>query len=398
MGHETSNPKRDASRRLFDSSFAVICLLLSSLVAVILVVMIVGIFYQGAGWLSPTFMTHGHRENVPEQSGIWQALVGSFVICVICAAFAIPVGIGTAVFLEEFKPRNSLLKWFHGVVQINISNLAGVPSIVYGILGVTAFVYMFGWFGVIQTDSPPNLEFGIEYRYQVKTLGGEYVTFACDDKTVQTTEIRESITAENKDGKPFELKVLAKGTPRPKEKAELNQAVFEGKSASITSRKKFYYMHLPFHKSVLAAGLTLALVILPIVIIASQEALRAVPNSLREAAFGLGATQWQVVRGTVIPSATPGIMTGAILAMSRAIGEAAPLIAVMGATISTTLGLTNMMDQSPTLPVIIYRWAQDDNRDYEGLSAAAIIVLLALLLVMNSVAVLIRYRAEKNKG
>jgi phosphate transport system permease protein len=144
--------------------------------------------------------------------------------------------------------------------------------------------------------------------------------------------------------------------------------------------------------------LTLALVILPIVIIACQEALRAVPNSLREAAYGMGATQWQVVRRTVLPAATPGIMTGAILSMSRAMGEAAPVLAVMGGVLSTTLNLRSLMDASPMLPVTIYRWAQDDNPAYEGLAAAAIIVLLLFLLVMNAAAIVIRYRSEKGKG
>jgi phosphate transport system permease protein len=157
-------------------------------------------------------------------------------------------------------------------------------------------------------------------------------------------------------------------------------------------------MHLPFSKSVLSAGLTLALVILPIVIIASQEAIRGVPATLREAAFGMGATRWQVVRGAVLPSATPGIMTGAILAMSRAIGEAAPLLAVMGGVLGTTNQLSSLMDKTPALPVTIFKWASDENQGFEHLSAAAIIVLLAFLLLMNSVAILIRYRFEKKLG
>jgi phosphate transport system permease protein len=139
----------------------------------------------------------------------------------------------------------------------------------------------------------------------------------------------------------------------------------------------------------------LALVILPIVIIASQEAIRAVPSSLREAAYGLGANKWQVVSTTVLPSALPGIMTGAILAMSRAIGEAAPLLAVMGGVISTTNSLGNLMDKSPVLPVTIYRWAQDENPAFENLAAAAIIVLLVFLLLMNSIAIFVRNRAER---
>jgi phosphate transport system permease protein len=257
---------------------------------------------------------------------------------------------------------------------------------------------MFGFFGVIKTDQPSAYEVGIRYLYQVKTLGGEYVTLPCDDKFQTFYEIQEPVTATDELGNEFQLNVLQPGAPRPKEQSQLNQTVIAGRKASIIQRKEPFHFRLPFHKSVLSAGLTLALVILPIVIIASQEALRSVPDSLREAAFGLGATQWQVVRGSVLPAATPGIMTGAILAMSRAVGEAAPLLAVMGGVLSTTLGLTNLMDVTPTLPVTIYSWAQDDNKDFEGLSAAAIIVLLGLLLLMNSVAIYIRYRAEKVRG
>ncbi len=390
--------KRDRSRRWFDSGFSITCLLIASLVVVILVCLISGILWQGAPWLRPSFLWNAHHENQPNESGIGQAIIGSGMVCLICGMFALPIGIGTAIFLEEFRPRNRWLKWFHNLVQLNISNLAGVPSIVYGILGVTAFVYMFGVFGKIQTDRPSDYEIGIHYMYQIKTIGGDYVTFPCEDKFQTLYSVDRPLMVTNAKGETFELNVLPKGASRPSDDGLRSRSVFAGKNASITSQKEFYHMQLPFHKSALAAGLTLALVILPIVIIASQEALRAVPNSLREAAFGMGATRWQVVRGTVIPSATPGIMTGAILAMSRAIGEAAPVLAVMGGVLSSTLGLTNLMDSTPTLPVTIYRWAQDDNRAFEGLSAAAIIVLLLFLLVMNSAAVLIRYRAEKNKG
>ena len=130
-------------------------------------------------------------------------------------------------------------------------------------------------------------------------------------------------------------------------------------------------------------------------IISSQEAIRAVPRSIREAAYGMGATRWQVVRKTVLPAATPGIMTGAILSMSRAIGEAAPVLAVMGGVLGTTTGIQSLMDQTPVLPVTIYRWAGDENPGFENASSAAIIVLLLVLLIMNSVAILIRNRYEK---
>ena len=150
---------------------------------------------------------------------------------------------------------------------------------------------------------------------------------------------------------------------------------------------------MPFGKSVLAASLTLALVILPIVIIAAQEAIRAVPNSLREAAFGMGTTRWQMIRETVLPSATPGMMTGAILSMSRAIGEAAPILVIMGAIKADAY--TNLMEKTTTMPVLIYGMASHSNNGYEPLAAAAIIILLVVLLLINSLAVFVRYRAEK---
>ncbi|MCA9132026.1 MAG: phosphate ABC transporter permease PstA [Planctomycetales bacterium] len=397
MSRELANPNRDRKRKLLDSGFAIVCLLVASTAIVVLLALVLGILVKGGGWLSWDFLFQGHQEDLPRQSGIGQAIVGSLVTCLICGLCALPIGVGAAILLEEFQPRSRYLKWFHAVVQLNITNLAGVPSIVYGILGVTAFVYMFGLFGRIQTDNPSAYEFGTRYLYQVKTLGGDYVTFPCSDKTQALFPIEAPLQVQNEQGELFELQVLEKGT-RPSDLALQKRAVFQGKAASITQRNRFYYLHLPFHKSVLAAGLTLALVILPIIIIASQEALRAVPDSLRESAFGLGATRWQVVRGTVLPAATPGIMTGAILAMSRAIGEAAPLLAVMGGVLSTTAGLTNLMDATPTMPVTIYRWAQDDNPDFEHLAAAAIIVLLLFLLLMNSLAIFIRYRSEQHKG
>ncbi|MEP0344692.1 PstA family ABC transporter permease, partial [Rhodopirellula bahusiensis] len=149
---------------------------------------------------------------------------------------------------------------------------------------------------------------------------------------------------------------------------------------------------LPFGKSFLAAGLTLSLVILPIVIIASQEALRGVAPSLREASFGLGSTKWQTVRHVSLPAAMPGIMTGAILAMGRAIGEAAPILVVLGAAVAKNSGPQNLMDNVVTMPVLIFNWAGRQQAAYQELAAAAIIVLLAVLLLMNSAAIYLRQK------
>ncbi|MFK7767424.1 MAG: PstA family ABC transporter permease [Mariniblastus sp.] len=472
----------DSKRKMFNSSFSVICLLVSSLAVVVLTTLLFSIFVTGGNWLNFEFLIASHRENNPEESGIGQAIIGSLVICGICGLVALPIGVGTAIFLEEFQPRNRFLRMFHGLVQLNINNLAGVPSIVYGILGLTAFVYMFGAFTPIRVNSQPDHEIGASYSYQTKTLGGSYVKFPATASIQPTYELQASVnavrsngdsfklyvvsradaetipdSAQSKyairgtkaqlieqgekqfyeaqtlsgetilfkakptyrqlakilkpimvtgpDGETFELNVLSRTDPTPTDEAIKARSVFadspdpkKRSSASIFRENSFFHMHLPFSKSVLSAGLTLALVILPIVIIASQEAIRGVPATLREAAFGMGATRWQVVRGAVLPSATPGIMTGAILAMSRAVGEAAPLLAVMGGVLGTTNQLSSLMDKTPVLPVTIFKWAGDENQGFENLSAAAIIVLLAILLLLNSVAILIRYRYEKRLG
>ena len=307
------NPKSEASRKKRSSTFAVVCLLIASLAVVILVTLIGSIVSSGGNWLSWELLTGVHREDNPEGSGIGQAIIGSLALCLICGLVALPVGIGTALFLEEFKPTNRFIGWLHGLVQLNINNLAGVPSIVYGILGLTAFVYMFGLIEPIQANNPPSIEIGAEYFYQTKTLGGKWVNFPAEDPEQTVIKIYEPVDVTMPSGEVVTLNVLPKSADSPTDDAVRDVSVFEGANASTFRRNSPIHFHLPFSKSILSAGLTLALVILPIVIIASQEALRAVPDSLREASLGLGATRWQTVRGTVLPAAVPGIMTGAIL-------------------------------------------------------------------------------------
>lgn len=399
MDNFYTTPRSEANRKTKNKYFSSICLLVCALVVLTLVTLLSSIFVTGGSWLSWEFLFAGHLEDNPQESGIWQAIIGSIAMCVLCALCALPIGIGTAIFLEEFQPRNKILRALHWLVQLNINNLAGVPSIVYGILGVTAFVYMFSYFPSITPNDPPEYEVGADYRYQMKTLGGDFVNFPCPDKNEKEFRITEPLEAVNSRGETFMLNVVPARSKAPKnDPVLLNQTVVKGKRPSAYAQKSFFYFHLPFGKTVLSAGLTLGLVILPIVIIASQEALRAVPASLREAALGMGATKWEAVREVVLPAATPGFMTGAILAMSRAVGEAAPVLAVMGGVLVTTNGLTNLMAKTPVLPVTIYKWAGDENVGFEHLAAAAIIVLLVLLLVMNSVAILIRSRYEKMLG
>jgi phosphate transport system permease protein len=204
------------------------------------------------------------------------------------AIFTVPVGVGAAVYLEEYAPKNRLTT----LIEINISNLAGVPSIVYGLLGLAIFVQF-----------------------------------------------------------------------------------------------------LALDRTLLAGALTLALLILPIVILASREAIRAVPSSHRDAAYALGATQWEVTRRVVLPSAVPGILTGAILAMSRAIGEAAPVLAI-SALVFITFVPTSPLDRFTVLPIQIFNWTSRPQDDFRGLAAAGIIVLLVILLSMNAVAIYLRNRFQ----
>jgi phosphate transport system permease protein len=205
------------------------------------------------------------------------------------ALFAVPIGLGAAIYLEEYAPRN----WLTRVIQTNIANLAGVPSIVYGLLGLALFVRA-----------------------------------------------------------------------------------------------------LELERSVLAGSLTMALLVLPIIIIASQEALRAVPSSIREASYAVGATRAQTVFYQVVPSALPGMMTGIILALSRAIGETAPLI-MIGALLFVPFTPSGPMDRFTVLPIQIFNWASRPQEAFQENAAAAIIVLLAVLLTMNSIAIIVRNRFQR---
>jgi phosphate transport system permease protein len=226
----------------------------------------------------------------PEIAGLNSALWGTVWVICITALFAFPIGTASAIYLEEYGPKNRLTR----LLQLNISNLAGVPSVVYGLLGLGIFAEM-----------------------------------------------------------------------------------------------------LSLGRSVITGGLTMALLILPIIIIASQEAIRAVPPSLREAGYGLGATKWQVTWHHVLPSALPGILTGTILAVSRAIGEAAPLL-VAGASGFLLFKPDGLESSYTTLPIQIFNWTSRPQAEFRQLAAAGIIVLLAVLLVMNSIAIIVRQRASRN--
>jgi len=306
-----SAPRSAAGRLLANRAFLVTCLLATNVAMLVLAVLLISIFWQGWDTLSWKFIT-SFASRKPSEAGILAPLMGSVWVCSICGLVALPLGVGTAVFLEEFARKSR----FTRIVQTNIMNLAGVPSIVYGILGLTAFARMFGALG---------------------------------------TNVDEAITLGNEES--------------------------------------LLFLRLPFGSSVLAGGLTLMLVILPVVIISTQEALRAVPGSLRSGAFALGATRWQTVWGITLPAAIPGIMTGAILSMSRAIGEAAPIL-VLGAPLLVLETPTNLMSDFTVLPMQVFNWMKRSKASFQEIAAAAIIVQLAVLMSFNAFAILVRQRLQ----
>jgi phosphate transport system permease protein len=247
--------------------------------------LLIDVLRDGLPWLDWQFVSSFDSRN-PEAAGILSALVGSIYIVFITIAAALPIGVATAIYLEEYAPRN----WLTRFIEINIQNLAGVPSIIFGLLG---------------------------------------------------------------------LQIIAR--------------------------------FLGLGRGVLTGGLTMALLVLPLVIVSSREAIRGVPPSLRQASLALGATRWQTVRHHVLPYAFSGILTGNIFAASTAIGETAPLI-VIGALTYVPFLPRNPSDIFTAMPIQIYNWVSQPGDDYLGLSAAGILLLLAVLLVLNSTAIYLRQR------
>lgn len=598
--------RSSASRNRRNRYFQVLCLCATGLAIVILAVLLLSILTQGAGSLSLDFLTSPSSSN-PEVAGVSTALVGTIIICLICAVSAIPLGVGTAVLIEEFQPTHPLLVRLHEIIETNIRNLAGVPSIVYGLLGIGAFVYMFNIFGPINNgdyaigqtwydqyvdatgqqlfrpldsaDAPrvPLYEqAGLQARAEVWrteadpetgeetasiVVGGEDKLLKCElalndekqwllrivsaapgvqhftdrDNPVQPgDEVRFNpyydetlgrhfyssfevvgvrgqslqlaggpvttlLDAKDGSGKPVDYELVSRESLQPEKtrveaqleafgetireqmrryrvregegedetfytrypaggeeaavRAIVDQAVAQypfdqetlddlrprlteqllaldgatsaktrlernrfikvvtetelrkrlggkvlrGQNPTRVDTKAWYHFALPLGRGVLAGGLTLMLVILPIVIVASQEALRAVPGSYRQGALALGATKWQSVSKTALPAAIPGICTGTILAISRAIGEAAPIL-VIGAAGYVSRNPEHLMDGFSAMPVTIFQWTREPGEAFRDIAAAGIIVLLAVLLSFNALAIYIRQRAGRHQS
>jgi phosphate transport system permease protein len=246
---------------------------------------------DGVSVLSWDFITSFPSRVIPANSGIESAIVGTIYLMIICAALVIPLGVMTAVYLEEYADGN---RWYNRLIEVNIQNLAGVPSVVYGILG---------------------------------------------------------------------LAFIVRGP-------------------------------LSMGPVLLAGGITLALLVLPVVIIVAREAIRAVPPSIREGSLALGATQWQTIWKQVLPGSIAGITTGVILALSRAIGETAPLL-VVGAGVSLRFNPEGLDSSFTALPIQIFSWTQESQQEFVTRAAGAICVLMIILLLMNSVAIWLRNRYEQ---
>lgn len=378
------------NRRHWDSFFHIFCIVVASTSILILAVLLVSILYQGATSINWNFLTH-YGEPDPSKAGLGPALWGTIWVCLVCGAFALPIGVATAIFLEEFQPRQLWLRKFHSFVQLNINNLAGVPSVVYGILGLTVFVTMAGLFG---SPADPAVSVGVKYYDQFFTAGDKALRVPITSPSTPLTIAEPGMQALNADNEWIEPLVVRSRRELPRDPEARQYALIAGRKAGRNSEGSWYYFRLPFGRSVLAGALTLMLVILPIVIISAQESLRGVPGSLREAGLGMGATQWQVVRNVTLPAAIPGIMTGSILAMSRAIGEAAPVLILAGA-IFITNNPANLMDDFTVLPLQIFDWASRPQKEFHDLAAGGIIVLLGILFLFNIAAVWIRHSTQK---
>ena len=293
--------KKVARNKRFDGLFAIIGLLATLIGMITLAALILDLATAGLSRLSPQFFT-SFPSRFPAQAGILSAWVGTCLIMLVTAATAVPMGVAAGVYLEEYAPKN----WLTALIEINIANLAGVPSIVYGLMALGLFVYQ-----------------------------------------------------------------------------------------------------LKLGQSILSAGLTLALLILPIVIVATREALRAVPSSMREAAYALGATKWQTTRDHILPYSMGGVLTGVIIALSRAIGESAPLITIGALTFIAFLPDSPLKAEFPfisfewlfspfsAMPIQMFNWVSRPQQEFHLNAAATGLVLMVMTLIMNGIAIYFRYRFRK---
>jgi phosphate transport system permease protein len=378
-------------KRLFvNTLFKNVCFAVACLSIVLLVIILAAIFYMGYETLSLKFLLSPPSPDAAT-AGMFPAIMGSVWLLVLVMVLALPAGVATAIALEEFGPKKRFFRYVHSVLQANITNLAGVPSVVYGIIGLTLFVSMFQVFG---NEKKPAFELGIRYFDQFYSDADQIFLVPVPSSDSPETVPRHAMTAYTPDMETVEIQVIGENADWPKEPTVSDCTLRESAIPGRIHERNWYYFRIPFGRGVLSGALTLMLVILPIIITASQEALRAVPYSLREAAWGMGATRWQTVMKITLPCAVPGIMTGTILALSRAIGEAAPLLMIAGIVFISNPP-RNIMDDFTAMPLQIYNWAQRPQAEFHHIAASGIVVLLAVLLFFNAIAVYIRHKFQK---
>jgi len=293
VGSEEANFKPNMSARYgFDRAFTILVTVAALVGVAVLAVLLVDVTLDGSSRLSMNFLTSFPSQIFPENGGIYPALIGSLWLLVLTGLISVPLGLGAAVYLEEYATDTRVNR----IIEVNISNLAGVPSIIYGLLGLGIFVQLLA-----------------------PVTGG---------------------------------------------------------------------------KSVLSGALTLSLLILPVIIVATREALRAIPRAIREGGYALGATKWEVIRSHLLPMALPGALTGIILALSRAIGEAAPIL-VVGVALYQTYSTTGPFDGYMALPTQIYDWISRPQQIFQDSAAAGIVVVMVVLLIANSAAIVLRNRFQR---
>lgn len=386
--------RRDVNKRHRNEKlFRQFCLVVAGCSIALLAALLISIFYQGSSRLTWEFFTNP-PSSITDEAGFFPAIMGSVWLLVLCALFTLPLGVASAVMLEEFVPRNKTVRKALSFMQLNISNLAGVPSVVYGIIGLTAFAMMFELFG---NPMDPSVEIGTVYFDQYYNESDRVVKVPVDDAGAPVAELKNGMTVLSAKREEITLNLIPASAAWPADPELGARSLREGDQPGRISDRSWYYMRLPFGRGVLTGALTLMLVVLPIIIIASQEALRAVPSSLRDGACGLGATRWQTVWRVTLPAATPSIMTATILAMSRAIGEAAPLLMIAG-IVYITYAPGNLMDSFTAMPLQVYNWAGRPQEEFHQLAAGGIIVLLAVLLLFNGTAIWIRQKFQKRLG
>ncbi len=379
-----------AGRQWTDQLFRTICIVVATVSVLILVVLMGSILTQGVPHISWTLLTSGPEPD-PAAAGIYPSMMGTLWVCFICVLITLPIGIATAILLEEYQPRNPIARQLYSLIQLNITNLAGVPSVVYGILGLTAFVTMFNSFEL--SGGVPAFEMGVRYYDQFFSEGERAILVPVDSADAAPTELSPGMEALSSQMQPVQPLVFNPEEGYPADD-QLAYAVASDSEPGRISNRAWYYLSLPLGRGVLTGALTLMLVVLPVVIISTQESLRAVPSSLRAGALGLGATHWQVIWNVTLPAALPGIMTGSILALSRAIGETAPILIIAG-IVYITRSPQNLMDDFTVMPLQVYNWIQRPQTEFHGLAAGAIILLLVILLSFNALAVYIRQRLQK---